>query len=103
MQVVEYCEAAICERSAEPSWLYAAGGAVKQTGAQRPFEICDRLGDDRVRNREAVCSFRQASGLRHCEQRAQVPELDAAKNSIDVLHRAKAEQLYLCRRIELFT
>ena len=60
--------------------------AVEKPDAERMFEVADGLGDDRVRDRQAIGGARHAAGLGDGQDDVQVAQLQPAAYSVGPLH-----------------
>ena len=85
-QVIEYRGAAIQQRAAIGSCRDALRGAIKQTDAERMFQVRDRFRHNRLGNRELLRRTPHASGFCQRNQDVQIAQFYAALDAIDPSH-----------------
>jgi hypothetical protein len=81
-QFVEYRNAAVEDRTAKLCGFHALRAAVQETHAEREFELCDRFGDDRMRDTDKVCSLRHRAGMCNREQDMKIAQFDSTADAV---------------------
>ncbi len=85
-QIIEYRGAAIQQCAAIDGCCDALRGPIKQTDAERMFQVRDRFRHDRLRNGELLRRTPHASGFYQRKQDMQIAQFYAAFDAVDPSH-----------------
>ena len=101
LELIEHGDPAFEQCVAIDGRLDSVWSPVEKTQSDRMLNLCDRLGDGRLRNRKLRGRFAHAARFRNGQKNVQIAQPEAFSNAVRPVHVLIPEWLWDDHRIEL--